>query len=78
MLTDADVQRVYRLPTQVGRTLDKLERLLAKAEELGLPPDADWRWRFEYLNSRYLTDARLIDDAWEREVKRSRKLGEHR
>jgi hypothetical protein len=70
-MTEAEYRRVTRLPSQIDRTLDKLDRLLAKAEAVGLRP-ANWAEHWETLRSRFLTDPKLIDREWEREVSRAR------
>lgn len=70
-MTAAEVQRLRRLPEQIERTMGKLERLLTKAESVGYRP-ADWRETWEALQSRFLTDTKLIDRQWEREVARAR------
>lgn len=70
MLTEAEAARIKRLPEQIEGTLDKLDRLLSKAEAVGYRP-ADWATQWEALQSRFLTDPKMIDHEWEREVSRA-------
>lgn len=67
MLTEAEYRQVTRLPDQIDGTFAKLERLLTKAEALGYRAD-NWRETWEALQSRFLTDPKLIDRQWEREI----------
>jgi len=68
MMTEAEYRRIMRLPDQIEGTLAKLERLLAKAEEVGLRSN-EWADRWEALNSRFLTSPDLINEQWERAVR---------
>ena len=71
MLTEAEAARIKRLPEQIEGTLDKLNRLLTKAEAVGYRP-ADWAEQWDALQSRFLTDPKMIDREWERTIERAR------
>ena len=66
-----EYRRKY-LPRQIENAFAKLEALLNEAQRREVPFEGDWTARWENLRSRYLTDPKLIDAAWEREVKRAR------
>lgn len=70
-LTAAEYRRVTRIPDRIDRTMGKLERLLTEAQRAGYRT-TEWREAWECLHSRFLTDPKLIDQAWEREVERAR------
>ena len=74
-MTEAEYRQITRLPDQIERAFEKLDRLLAKAEAMDLRP-ANWAEHWEALQSRFLTTPELIDREWEREVARARKQGE--
>lgn len=76
-LTAAEELRIRRLPEQIEGTFGKLERLMTKAEAVGYRP-TDWAQQWEALQSRFLTDPRLINREWDREFARARKQGEDR
>lgn len=71
VIPEAEYRRITRLPDQIDRTLDKLDRFLTKAEAVGLRP-ANWAEHWEALRSRFLTDPKLIDREWDREFERAR------
>ena len=69
-LTEAEYRRIVRLPDQIDDAIAKVGRLFTKAEAMGLRP-SNWAEQWEALQSRFLTDPKLIDAAWEREVARA-------
>ena len=71
------IHRNRYLPRQIGSTLAKMAALFAEAERRRLPLDPEWREQWDALRSRYLTDTKLIDREWEREIARARKQGEN-
>lgn len=70
-MTATEYRQIVRLPEQIERTFDKLDRLMTKAEAMGLRPE-NWAEQWDALNSRFLTDPRLIDREWERTIERAR------
>lgn len=66
-----EYRRKY-LPGQIESTFSKLEALLNEAARREVPFADDWLPRWENLRNRFLTDPKLIDQAWEREVARAR------
>lgn len=74
-MTDATerlYRRVYHLPGQIGRTFDKLERLLSEADELRILDVVTWRERTDELRSRFLTEPELVSEEWESAVREAR------
>lgn len=65
-------KRMKHLPVAIDRTLGKLESLLSESAEYRMPVEDDWKWRWEALHSRFLTDTKLIDAEWERTIKHAR------
>ncbi len=70
-MTATEYRQIVRLPEQIERTFDKLDRLMTKAEAMGFRPE-NWAEQWEALNSRFLTDPRLINREWERTIERAR------
>lgn len=66
MKRDRTYYRAQYVPRAIGRTFDKLNRLLDEADELRINDVVTWRERADELRSRFLTDPAMVDAAWER------------
>lgn len=71
-------KRKQYLPKAIPNTLARLRLHLQDAEELGVPIRDEWRDAWEALQSRFLTDPKLINREWDREFARARNQGEQR